>query len=86
MIIDSDLATIYGYETRAFNQQVKRNIEKFEGEDFMLQLNEVEVDEFSRCQNVTLNKKASRGSNIKYNPYAFIEQGIYILNDNLIHN
>ncbi len=61
------------------NRQVKNNIEKFEGEDFMFQLTDEEVDELSRSQNVTLNKGTGRGSNIKYNPYAFTEQGIYML-------
>ena len=39
VMLDYDLAKIYGYTTSAFNQQVKNNIEKFEGEDFMFQLN-----------------------------------------------
>ena len=77
-MLDFELAEIYGYETRAFNQQVKRNNEKFD-EDFMFQLTDEEVDELSRSQNVTLNKGTGRGSNIKYNPYAFTEQGIYML-------
>ena len=79
VMLDSDLAEIYGYETKGFNRQVKRNIEKFEGEDFMFQLTDEEIDELSRCQNGTLNRGKGRGSNIKYNPYAFTEQGIYML-------
>ena len=78
VMLDFELAEIYGYETRAFNQQVKRNNEKFD-EDFMFQLTDEEVGELSRSQNVTLNKGTGRGSNIKYNPYAFTEQGIYML-------
>lgn len=77
-MLDFDLAEIYGYETRAFNQQVKRNYEKFD-DDFMFQLTDEEVYKLSRSQNVTLNKGTGRGSNIKYNPYAFTEQGIYML-------
>ena len=77
-MLDFELAEIYGYETKAFNQQVKRNIEKFD-EDFMFQLTDEEVFELSRSQNVTLNKSAGRGSNIKYNPHVFTEQGIYML-------
>ena len=76
VMIDSDLAKIYGYTTKAFNQQVKRNIGKFD-EDFMFQLNDFEVKKLSRSQNVTL--KNGSGHNIKYNPYAFTEQGIYML-------
>ena len=78
VMLDFELAEIYGYETRAFNQQVKRNNEKFD-DDFMFQLTDEEVDELSRSQNVILNKGEGRGSNIKYNPYAFTEQGIYML-------
>lgn len=78
VMLDSDLAKIYGYETRAFNQQVKRNNERFP-EDMMFQLNEDETSELSRSQIVTLNKSANRGSNLKYKPYAFTEQGIYML-------
>jgi len=78
VMLDFELAEIYGYETRAFNQQVKRNNEKFD-DDFMFQLTDEEVDELSRSQNVILNKREGRGSNIKYNPYAFTEQGIYML-------
>ena len=76
----SDLAEIYGYTTKAFNQQVKNNIEKFD-EDFMFQLSEDEVGELSRSKILTLKteSKQGRGSNIKYAPYAFTEQGVYML-------
>ena len=77
VMLDSDLAKIYGYETRSLNRQVKNNIEKFEGEDFMFQLTRDELDEISRCKKCTLNNK--RGSNVKYCPHAFTEQGIYML-------
>lgn len=76
-MLDADLAEIYGHETKNFNRQVKNNIEKFEGEDFMFQLTSEEILELSRCKNFTLNR--GTGSNIKYNPYAFIEQRIYML-------
>ncbi len=79
VMLDFELAEIYGYETKNFNRQVKNNIDKFEGEDFMFQLNDEEVEELSRCKNFTLNRGTGRGSNIKYNPYAFTEQGIYML-------
>lgn len=77
VMLDVDLAKIYGYETKAFNQQVKRNIERFPA-DMMFQLKDDEAKELSRSQIVTLNK-VTRGKNIKYNPYAFTEQGIYML-------
>jgi len=78
VMLDADLAEIYGYSTKAFNQQVARNPEKFKGEDFMFRLTREELKEISRSQFVTL-KKDGRGSNVKYLPYAFTEQGIYML-------
>ncbi len=77
VMLDADLAEIYGYSTKAFNQQVKNNIEKFDG-DFRFQLSSKEVDECSRSKILTLNG-GHRGTNIKYAPYAFTEQGIYML-------
>jgi hypothetical protein len=71
VILDSDLAVIYGVETRTLNQAVKRNIERFPG-DFMFQLTREEV-ELSRSQSVILNP--GRGQNIKYLPFAFTEHG-----------
>ena len=79
VMLDFELAEIYGYETKSFNRQVKNNSAKFEGEDFMFQLSDEEVEELSRCKNCTLNRGTGRGSNIKYNPYVFTEQGIYML-------
>jgi len=78
IMLDFELAEIYGYSTKRFNEQVKRNNEKFD-DDFMFQLTDEEIAELSRSQNATLNKGTGRGSNIKYNPYAFTEQGIYML-------
>ncbi len=79
VMLDVDLAKIYGYETKAFNQQVKRNIGKFD-DDFMFQLTKEESEKYLRSQNVTLNKSGNlQGQHIKYLPYAFTEQGIYML-------
>ena len=47
-MLDFELAEIYGYETKNFNRQVKNNIEKFEGKDFMFQLTAQEVEELSK--------------------------------------
>ena len=74
VMIDSDLATIYGYTTKAFNQQVKNNIEKFD-DDFMFQLTEIEYNSL-RSKNFTLK---GRGQHKKYLPYVFTESGIYML-------
>ena len=78
VMMDYDLAELYGYEVKALNQQVKRNITRFP-EDFMFQLSDEEMLEVSRSQIVTLNEKKTRGKNVKYNPHAFTEQGIYML-------
>lgn len=74
VMLDFDLAEIYGYSTKAFNQQVKNNIERFD-EDFRFQLTKNEVDEFLRSKFLTLEQ----GKYSKYLPYAFTEQGIYML-------
>lgn len=80
VMLDYDLAEFYGYEVKALNQQVKRNIDRFP-EDFIFQLKKEEVPkDFSKSQIVTLNEKGDkRGTNIKKMPYAFTEQGIYML-------
>ena len=79
VMIDRDIAELYGVETKRLNEQVKRNILRFP-EDFMLQLTQDEAEYWmshnaisncSRSQIATLNK--SRGSNIKYLPYVFTE-------------
>lgn len=74
VMLDVDLAEIYGYETKNFNRQVKNNIQKFEGEDFMFQLNQDEL-EYLRCNFCTTNIHSMSRSL----PYAFTEQGIYML-------
>ena len=79
VMLDFELAEIYGYETKNFNRQVKNNAERFEGDQFMFQLTNEEVNDLSRCKNFTLNRGTGRGSNIKYNPHAFTEQGVYLL-------
>lgn len=80
VMMDSDLAEIYGYELKAMNQQVKRNIERFP-EDFMFQVKKEEIpSEYLKSQIVTLNENGNkRGMHIKKMPYAFTEQGIYML-------
>ena len=78
VMLDFDLAEIYGYTTKAFNQQVKRNIERFD-EDFMFELTKQEMEYISKSQIVTsiqtLGNKGGRAKPIK----AFTEQGIYML-------
>lgn len=74
VMLDFDLAELYQVETSQLKRAVRRNIERFEGDDFMF---EVTKEELSRCQFGTLNK--GRGSNIKYLPFAFSELGVAML-------
>ena len=79
VMLDFELAEIYGYTTKAFNQQVKNNIEKFP-DRYRFQLVKEELPIISRSKILTMNKSSDmRGVNIKYLPYAFTEQGIYML-------
>jgi hypothetical protein len=71
VILDRDLAAIYGVSTGRFNEAVKRNAKRFP-EDFMFQLTREEAER-SRSQTATLNR--GRGYNIKYLPHAFTEHG-----------
>ena len=77
VMLDFDLAEAYGIETRALKQAVRRNLKRFEGDDFMFELTKNEVFELSRSHFVTLN--SGRGSNIKYQPFAFTELGVAML-------
>ena len=77
-MLDRDIATFYGVETKRLNEKVKRNPKRFAEEDFMFQLTQEELDDLrSRSQFATLNK--GRGSNIKYLPYAFTLLGVSML-------
>lgn len=74
VMLDFDLSEMYGTETKYLKRSVKRNIERFEGEDFMFELTK---EELSRCNFGTLNNQ--RGSNFKYMPFAFTELGVAML-------
>ena len=74
VMLDRDLAKAYGVETKALNQAVKRNIKRFEGEDYMFQLTK---EECLRSQIVTLNE--AQGKHLKYMPYAFTMLGTAML-------
>lgn len=73
VMIDSDLARLYGVETKRLKEQVRRNINRFP-EDFMFELTK---EECSRSQIATLN--TGRGQNLKYMPFAFTENGVAML-------
>jgi hypothetical protein len=71
VMFDFDLAKIYQVETKYLKRQVRRNIERFEGDDFMF---EVSPDEILRCQKVTSSWGGSR-----YDAFAFTEIGVSML-------
>jgi len=73
VMLDQDLATLYGVDQKRINEQVKRNAESFP-EDFMFRLTK---DECSRSQIATLNME--HGKHLKYMPYAFTESGVAML-------
>lgn len=75
VMLDFDLAEMYGVETKRLKEQVRRNIERFPAE-FMFELTKEEVA-ISRSQIATL--KTGQGHNIKYLPFAFTEYGIVML-------
>ena len=78
-MLDKDLAEIYGYDVKRLNEQVKRNINRFP-EDFMFQLKASEITDSLKSQFATLNvSENKRGMHIKKMPFAFTEQGIYML-------
>ncbi len=88
VMLDEDLAILYGVETKRLNEQVKRNIERFPSE-FMFQLNKDEMERLQslsvsaheidslRSRNATLEN--GRGKHRKYMPYVFTEQGVAML-------
>ena len=79
VLLDRDLATLYGVETRTINQAVKRNIERFP-ERNCFQLTKDELPMSSKSQIVILNVSGNkRGSNVKKLPFAFTEQGVAML-------
>jgi len=75
VMLDSDLAKLYGVQIKRFNEQVRRNLKRFPA-DFMFQLNKEEADSL-RSQIATL--KIGRGEHRKYLPYAFTENGVAML-------
>lgn len=76
IMLDYDLASLYEVQVKAFNQAIRRNLERFP-DDFMFQLTDEEFS-FLRSQIVTLEKQG-RGKHSKYNPLAFTEQGVAML-------
>ena len=81
VMLDSDLARLYGVETRRLNEQVKRNVERFP-DDFMIQLTKEDVhdlmSQFATSSPRSQNVMSSWGGNRKL-PYAFTENGVAML-------
>jgi len=77
VMLDRDLAGLYGVSAKTLNQSVKRNIRRFP-EDFMFKLS---LEEFKslRSQFVTLENASGRGKYSKYSPFAFTENGVAML-------
>lgn len=75
VMLDEDLAPLYGVEVKALNQAVKRNRDRFPS-DFMFQLN---LEEARRLRSQVVTLEATRGQHRKYPPYAFTEQGVAML-------
>jgi hypothetical protein len=80
VMLDRDLAELYGVETKALNQAVKRNLKRFPS-DFMFQMSSEEFENW-RSQTVTSN---SDKMGLRRAPYAFTEQGVYMLATVLPH-
>ena len=75
VMLDADLAELYGVSTKALNQGVTRNLDRFP-EDFMFQLTKAELENW-RSQIVTSNPAAKMG--LRHTPRAFTEQGVAML-------
>ena len=76
VLLDRDLATLYGVETRTLNQAVKRNVDRFPA-DFMFRSTPAEAADNSRSRSQSVILK--RGENSKYLPYVFTEHGAVML-------
>ena len=77
MLLDAELAGLYGVTTKALNQAVKRNRERFP-DDFMVQLTDTEAEAL-RSQSVTASPTLISKRNLRHRPYAFTEQGVAML-------
>ena len=81
VMLDFDLAELYQVETRTLKQAVRRNIERFEGDDFMFELSEEEYNVLKdrlRSQIASLEIDG-KGKYPKYSPFAFTEEGVAML-------
>ena len=77
VMLDYDLASLYQVETKRLKEAVRRNITRFEGDDFMFELTENEFIALNECLR-TQNATSTRGGR-RYAPFAFTEQGVAML-------
>ena len=78
VLLDADLADLYGVETKVLNQAVRRNLDRFP-QDFMFQLSEEEYTGWGSLRSQSVTLKPGRGTHRKYLPYVFTEQGVAML-------
>ena len=76
VMLDFELAAIYGYTTKAFNQQVRNNVARFDN-DFRFQLTQEEIAELSRSKNLTAMQGAGMKGGRTSLPWAFTESGLF---------
>lgn len=77
VMLDRDLAAMYGVETRILNQAVRRNATRFDGDDFMFQLTKDEVMQVASRSQIVISNNGRGG--VRYLPYAFTELGVAML-------
>jgi len=78
VMLDSDVARLYGYETKRINEIVKRNIDRFP-EEFCFQITNKEINEVISLRSQIATLKKGRGQHQKYLPYVFTEHGVMML-------
>lgn len=83
VMLDYELASLYGVETAQLKRAVRRNIRRFEGEDFMMVISPQEAEDIRSRYHFGIMKdeavKLKRGENIKYEQFAFTELGVAML-------
>ena len=77
VMLDRDLAALYGVKTKRLNEVVKRNMKRFEGDDFMFRLTKDEA-EYASLRSQIATSNSGRGGT-RYLPYAFTELGVAML-------
>ena len=78
VMLDFDLAELYGVETKRLKEAVRRNINRFEGDDFMLELTAEEYNSLKVSLRSQIASSKTKGGR-RYLPFAFTEQGVAML-------